>query len=144
MFSFIYRWFPSRLLDRPFSFESNGEKMTHIEVGEVGERMATAYLRRMGCKVLYRNYRGPKGGELDIVVRDGQLLCFVEVKTRRSREGSRPLDAVNRKKQALIERGARSWLALLSHNEFQWRFDVIEVVLEEGAKPLVNRVEDAF
>ena len=106
--------------------------------------MAAAFLRRDGCKIIYRNYRGPRGGELDIVVRDGDLLCFVEVKTRKKRHGSRPLDAVTHEKQALIERGARSWLALLAHNEFQWRFDVVEVVLEEGVIPTLIRIDGAF
>lgn len=84
------------------------------------------------------------GGELDIVVRDGDFLCFVEVKARRRRYGSRPLDAVTSEKQDLIERGARSWLALLPHNDFQWRFDVVEVILEEGELPEVCVVEEAF
>ena len=118
--------------------------MSHIEVGEIGERMSVAHLRRSGKKILYRNYRGPKGGELDIVARDRDSLCFVEVKTRRKREGSRPLDAVTPEKQELIERGARSWLGLLPHNEFQWRFDIVEVILEEGELPVIHVVEEAF
>ncbi|MEO1856871.1 MAG: YraN family protein [Rubritalea sp.] len=144
MLSFLYRCLPSKLLDRPFSFKVRGVKMSHIEVGEIGERMSVAHLRRSGKKILYRNYRGPKGGELDIVARDRDSLCFVEVKTRRKREGSRPLDAVTPEKQELIERGARSWLGLLPHNEFQWRFDIVEVILEEGELPVIHVVEEAF
>lgn len=131
-------------MDRPFSFEVNGQRLSHIELGAVGERIAVAQLRRMGKKIIYRNYRGPKGGELDIVARDRKYLCFIEVKTRRRRFGSRPLDAVTLEKQDLIERGARSWLALLPHNDFQWRFDVVEVILEEGELPQVCLVEAAF
>lgn len=144
MFSLIYRYLPSRLLDRPFCFEQGDRRLSHIEIGEIGERMAVTYLRRSGKKVLYRNYRGPKGGELDIVARDRNFLCFVEVKARRRRSGSRPLDAVTPEKQDLIERGARSWLALLPHNDFQWRFDVVEVILEEGELPEICVVEEAF
>lgn len=142
--SIIYRHLPNKLLDRPFYFDVRGRRLSHIEVGEIGERIAVAYLRRSGRKVLYRNYRGPKGGELDIVARDRDFLCFVEVKARRRRLGSRPLDAVTPEKQELIERGARSWLALLPHNDFQWRFDVVEVILEEGELPEVCVVEEAF
>ena len=144
MLSLIYRYLPSRLLDRPFCFEKKGKRLSHIEIGEIGERMAVAFLRRSGKKILYRNYRGPKGGELDIVARDRHFLCFVEVKARRRRSGSRPLDAVTPEKQDLIERGARSWLALLPHNDFQWRFDVVEVILEEGELPEICVVEEAF
>lgn len=115
-----------------------------MKLGELGERIAVRQLEATGCKVLYRNFRGPKGGELDIVARDGEVLCFVEVKTRRRRGYGRPLDAVNPAKQELIERGARAWLSLLKDNEFLWRFDVVEVILEEGKRPDVTVVKDAF
>lgn len=136
---------PSRALSRSFSFQlTNGERRSHIELGNLGEKMARQYLRRQGRKILYCNYRGPKGGELDIVARDGEVLTFIEVKTRRKRAESRPLDAVTLEKQHLIERGARAWLALLPDNEFLWRFDVVEVVLEEGKRPQICVVDDAF
>ena len=118
--------------------------MTHIELGRAGEQSAVGYLRDKGCKVVYRNYRGPRGGELDIVAREKDVLCFIEVKTRRKREGSRPLDAVNLAKQKLIERGANAWLALLPTTDFIWRFDVIEVILENGVPPHVVHVKNAF
>lgn len=140
----LYSILPSPLLDLPFHFLVDGEKRSHIQLGALGENMAVAFLRREGVKVLYRNYRGPKGGELDVVVRDHDTLCFVEVKTRKRRAGSRPLDAVNVAKQELIERGARAWLKLLPDNDFCWRFDVVEVVLEEHALPQLCWVKDAF
>ena len=57
----------------------DGTFLTTKEIGDLGERIACAWLRAHGCKVLYRNFRGPKGGELDIVARDGKVLAFVEV-----------------------------------------------------------------
>ncbi len=81
---------------------------------------------------------------MDIVARDGKLLMFVEVKTRREGSKIRGLDAVNREKQQLIERGANAWLKSLGTRDLPWRFDVIEVYLEEGKKPRVNHVKDAF
>ena len=56
----------------------------------------------------------------------------------------RPLDAVDQAKQELIERGANSWLKLLKTRNIPWRFDVIEVIVEEGRLPRVNRVENVF
>ncbi|MFC4994170.1 YraN family protein [Rubritalea tangerina] len=144
MMRWLWGWVPNRLLDRAFYFERGGEVLSSGEVGVLGERIAVAYLRRMGRKVLYRNYRGPRGGEIDIIVRDGEVLCFVEVKARRRREGSRPLDAVGKEKQDLIERGARAWLKLLPDTDFVWRFDVVEVVLEDGEVPEVTVVDEAF
>lgn len=95
-------------------------------------------------KILYRNFRAPRGGEVDIVAREGRSLLFTEVKTRRAGGPGRPLEAVNENKRRLIRRGANEWLRLLGTREIPWRFDVIEVVLEEGEKPRIHRVENAF
>ncbi len=81
---------------------------------------------------------------MDIVARDEKLLLFVEVKTRREGSKIRGLDAVGREKQALIERGANSWLKRLRTRDLPWRFDVIEVNVEDGRKPRINHVKDAF
>jgi putative endonuclease len=106
--------------------------------------VATAWLRSKRCKILARNFRGPRKGEVDIVARDRKLLLFVEVKTRREGARIRGLDAVGRDKQSLIERGANAWLKQLGTRNIPWRFDVIEVVVEDGKKPSINHVKDAF
>ena len=113
-------------------------------IGRHGERIAVSWLRSTGHKILSRNYRGPKGGEVDIIAREGKLLLFIEVKTRTAGQDIRPLDAVNREKQALIERGARHWITQLGHPQPAWRHDVLEIILEEGEKPQINQVRDAF
>ena len=94
--------------------------------------------------MLARNFKGRKGGEVDIVARERGLLLFVEVKTRRKGAAVRGLSAVNRRKRALIERGANEWLRRLGHRSLPWRFDVIEVEVEEGKLPQVTRIENVF
>ena len=142
--SFFCKHF-SRLLNTPCRLNGRGGvRLSQNEIGDLGERIACAHLRGEGCKVLYRNYRGPKGGELDIVVRDGDTLAVVEVKTRTRKGYGRPLDAVNVAKQELIERGANSWLHLLGRRDLPWRFDVVEIILTEGELPEVTVVNDAF
>jgi putative endonuclease len=121
----------------------NGE-LDHLAIGELGERIAAAWLRGRGRKVLCRNFEAPHGGEIDIVARDGEVLCFVEVKTRTSRAFGRPLDAVDESKQRLQRRGADEWLRMLGRRDIPWRFDVVEVILEDGVRPDVNLVENAF
>jgi len=106
--------------------------------------VATDWLRAHGCRILARNYKGPRRGEVDIIARDGKLLLFVEVKTRHTDTRIRPLDAVDKTKQALIERGANAWLKQLGTRNLPWRFDVIEIYVEEGKKPRINQVRDAF
>ncbi|MBC8126466.1 MAG: YraN family protein [Gloeobacteraceae cyanobacterium ES-bin-144] len=113
-------------------------------IGDYGERVAIDWLRSNRCKILARNYKGPHRGEVDIIARHGKLLLFVEVKTRRDDTKIRPLDAVNKAKQALIERGANAWLKRLGTRELPWRFDVIEIYVKEGEKPRINQVKDAF
>jgi putative endonuclease len=81
---------------------------------------------------------------VDIIARSGKLLLFVEVKTRREGTSIRGFDAVGKDKQALIERGANSWLKRLGTRNLPWRFDVIEVYVKHGEKPRINQVKDAF
>jgi putative endonuclease len=135
----------SRSLNSPCRLTGpEGRGIGAAAIGELGERIARAWLRAQGAKVLYRNFKAPGGGEVDIVAREGRQLLFTEVKTRRAGGSGRPLDAVDRDKQRLIERGANEWLRLLGTREIPWRFDVIEVILAEGEKPLVRRVENVF
>lgn len=81
---------------------------------------------------------------MDIVAREGKQLLFIEVKTRKKDAMVRGLAAVNRKKQALILRGANEWLRRLGTRQLPWRFDVMEVEVSEGEKPVVARVENVF
>lgn len=83
--------------------------------------------------MLFRNFRAPHGGEVDIVCRDKTCdeLVFVEVKTRRTRDFGSPAAAVNLEKQQLIARGALAWLRLLDNPAIVFRFDIVEVVIDE-------------
>ena len=126
--------------------------MTSQAIGDHGEKIAAKYLQSIGWKLLYRNFRAPKGGEVDLVFRGGEtreLLVFAEVKTRTRRDFGRPIRAVNSEKKALITRGATEWLRLLGkevdpetnqdlRREISWRYDVVEIVLEEGKRPHIN------
>ncbi len=132
--------------------------MRSQEIGDLGEKIAAKYLQSRGWKLLYRNFQAPKGGEVDLVFRGGDqrnLLIFAEVKTRTRRDFGRPLRAVNQEKQALIIRAASQWMHLLGaefqlehqqdlRRQISWRYDVVEIVLEEGLLPDINLVENAF
>ena len=93
--------------------------------------------------MLYRNYRAPKGGEVDLVCRDGDTLVFAEVKTRSSEAFGTPAEAVTRSKQHLIARGALAWLRLLGNPDIPFRFDIIEIRMT-GKKPEINVIRNAF
>ena len=144
--SFIRRiilWWRCSLRSR-VRLEIGGLRMTNAEIGDAGEKLAAKWLRRHGRKVLYRNFSGPKGGEVDIVCRHLDTLAFVEVKTRTSEKFGRPADAVNQEKQRLIQRGATEWLRMLNRPVLSFRFDIVEVILTEGERPEVRIIENAF
>ncbi|TDU72971.1 uncharacterized protein (TIGR00252 family) [Prosthecobacter fusiformis] len=121
-----------------------GHRLTYAEVGIAGEILAAKWLRRRGRKILQRNHDSLFGGELDIVARHGQVLTFVEVKTRSHTSLGRPADAVNAEKRRLLQRGALAWLRLLKNPKVAYRFDIVEVVLTPGQVPAINVIENAF
>jgi putative endonuclease len=116
-----------------------------IRLGRQGECLAVKFLRANGFRILYRNFRAPHGGEIDIVCRDRDLntLVFVEVKTRSSDYFGAPSLAVNREKQRLITRGALAWLRLLDNPDVLFRFDIVEIVMQEKV-PSIRLIRDAF
>jgi putative endonuclease len=116
----------------------------HLRLGTRGEKLACRFLRKSGYKILYRNFRGRSGGEIDIVCRDHDTLVFVEVKTRTREDFGRPFDAVDRKKQTRIARGGLAWLRLLDDPDILFRFDVVEVIIPENAAPRLELLRNAF
>jgi putative endonuclease len=116
----------------------------HLKRGATGEKLACRYLRRQGCKILYRNFRGRSGGEIDIVCRDGDTLVFVEVKTRSREDFGRPVEAVGLEQQKRISRGALAWLRMLDDPDILFRFDVVEVMMTEDTAPRVEHIRNAF
>jgi putative endonuclease len=114
-------------------------------LGREGERLAARYLKTQHYRILYRNFRAPHGGEVDLVCRDKtcDALAFVEVKTRRSLAYGTPGEAVTREKQKLIARGALTWLRMLDHPDIPCRFDIVEIVIEESG-PSFHLIKDAF
>src|SRR3982074_2291204 len=116
----------------------------HLRLGTRGENLACRFLRRNGYKILYRNFRGRTGGEIDIVCRERDTLVFVEVKTRTREDFGRPLDSAHRDKRKRISRGGLAWLRLLDNPDILFRFDVVEVIIAEGAAPRLELVRNAF
>ena len=127
-----------------FSRLKASSKPPHLQRGTRGENLACRYLRRNGYKILFRNFRGHSGGEIDVVCRDNDTLVFVEVKTRTREDFGRPLEAVKRQKQKQISRGGLAWLRMLDNPDILFRFDVVEVILADDAKPRMEIIKNAF
>jgi putative endonuclease len=114
----------------------------HLTLGLQGERIAATYLRKNGYRVLYRNFRSKRGGEIDLICRDCETLVFVEVKTRATDVFGPPHYAVTLKQQDRLIRGAKEWLRMLSNPRVSYRFDVVEVLMRPF--PVVNLIRGAF
>jgi putative endonuclease len=127
-----------------FSHWRTSPKSGHLWRGARGETLACHYLKRNGYKVLFRNFRGRSGGEIDIVCRDNDTLVFVEVKTRGCEDFGRPVEAIDPEKRKRISRGALAWLRMLDNPDILFRFDVVEVLIADGTKPRVELIKNAF
>jgi len=120
-----------------------GAEPEHLRRGRLGERAAKRHLKKTGLKFLYANYRTTKG-EIDLIFRDGGALVFVEVKTRSSESWTRPAAAVNADKQRKLIATARNYLRLLHNPEIAYRFDIVEVLLNDGEVAEIRHQPNAF
>jgi len=113
-------------------------------LGAAGEELAVDFLRRQRYVIVTRNFRC-KGGEVDVIARDGKTLVFVEVKTRRNLSYGVPQLAVTPFKQRQISKAALTWLAKNKLLDAVARFDVIAVQFKEaGAHQILACVSHAI
>ncbi len=117
------------------------------KIGNKGEKIAARHLKRLGYKILRRNY-APFDNEIDIIAEDREHIIFVEVKTRSTDKMSayeaRPASAVTEDKQRRIISTAKYYVGGLDRKK-KLRFDVIEVYLDKKGKPAeVIHMENAF
>jgi putative endonuclease len=113
-------------------------------LGRLGERLAAEHLERRGCAIVGRNHR-TRFGELDLIAMDGDILVFVEVKTRRG--SGCPWDALHDAKRAQVRRMARAYLAEVPDRPrcAGLRFDAIGVVIDgRGRLTRLDHLEGAF
>ena len=116
----------------------------HLQTGRRGEEEAYFHLRRLGYVIVARNYRTPRHrSELDLIGWDGEVLCFIEVKTRSAR-GLYPAEAaVDFEKQRDLSKVARTFLRK-THDDPPCRFDIVSVYLEPGLVPDIVLFKNAF
>ncbi len=118
-------------------------KPEHLRRGELGERAAKRHLQKLGLKFLTANFRSARG-EIDLIFRDGDCLAFVEVKTRSSEDWTRPAAAVDARKRRLISQTALDYLRLLKNPQVKIRFDIVEVLLADGAVREIRHLPNTF
>jgi len=116
----------------------------HQRTGRRGEEDAYFHLRTLGYVMVARNFRSPRcRGEIDLIGWDGDVLCFLEVKTRTSHEVKTPEAAVDRHKRREVALVAREYLRRMPPS-CQWRFDVVSVYYDRpGARPKIEVFQNA-
>lgn len=112
-------------------------------LGQSGEAQAARFLKKRGLKIVTRNY-SCKHGEIDIIGRDGDVLVFVEVKTRSQESFGTPSSAVTFRKQQQISKTAHNYMVEHQISDVDARFDVISVLAPKGEKVRIEHIPDAF
>ena len=116
--------------------------MSNLSQGAKGEDIAVDFLMKKGYRVLTRNFRF-QHGEIDIIAEDGQVLVFVEVKTRRSLEYGTPEESISKRKRKLLRRTADGYMYTKKIEDRECRCDVIAIEYQNNI-PEIRHLVDAF
>ncbi|WP_306519474.1 YraN family protein [Gemmatimonas sp.] len=112
------------------------------EFGLLGERIAARWLMRDGWVLVAHRFRvGHR--DIDLIVRRGDDVAFVEVKARRDERFGGPVEAVHYRKQRELGRSARVWVDRHGSDTLRYRFDVVGVLVV-GQTVRVRHVPNAF
>lgn len=120
---------------------------SRVQLGRLGEELASGFLRSAGWGILAANYRCP-WGEIDLVARDGEELAFVEVRTRRTSTFGTPQESITRRKAERLVATAQHYLQ--SHvpendgADVLWRIDLVSIRLAGGTgSPHIDHIKHA-
>lgn len=116
--------------------------MKNKETGYAGEKLVAEFLESRGCEILCRNFT-IRGGEIDIVARQGEYVLFIEVKTRKKGSMVSGTEAVTQRKRQLIIKTAEEYI-YRTGCELQPRFDVVSIELDKGKISDIIYIDNAF
>ena len=114
------------------------------KIGSMGEKLAAKHLKKIGYKIIERNFK-LKCGEIDIIAKDGEYVCFIEVKGRTSNSFGEPFEDVDFIKQEKLRIVAEIWLNMHNLCSAKCRFDVVSIVFTQNYKvDKIEVIKDAF
>lgn len=114
----------------------------HINTGKEGEALAAGYLQQQGFQILHHNWRYSRY-EIDIIAVKNNILHFIEVKTRRTRDFGFPEESVSKRKIACLLKGGAGFLRQFP----QWKrvqYDVLSINLSTDKSPEYFLIEDIY
>jgi len=128
--------------------ENNGAAPSSTSLlGTRGETLAAGFLAANGYRLVVSNFKVPVGrnskgvqvtGEIDLIALDGDTLCFIEVKTRRSDEFVPVIANVDIRKQRQITRATKVYRRIFDVWEMPYRFDVVTILMPKHADPEIE------
>lgn len=129
------------------SQDTDSASFNSSTIGDIGEELAAKFLVKNGYRLVLANFKAPIGrnrrgasvtGEIDLIAFDGNVLCFIEVKTRSSDEFASPLAAVDLRKQRQIIRTAKVYRKTFHLTGISFRYDAVSIVLREKGSPEIE------
>lgn len=118
------------------------------KIGTIGEEIAVEYLEKNNYKILEKNFRYKRLGEIDIISWESDNICFIEVKTRSTLKYGLPRESVNFKKQKNIRRLAQIYINGHNMHDKTIRFDVVEIYIEKCQDKIILKevklIKNAF
>lgn len=114
----------------------------HLDIGKHGEEIAAAHLRQLDFEILETNWRHRRL-EVDIIAKEGNVLVFVEVKTRSYDYFGRPEEFVSPSKERRLAQAAAAFMEKTGH-DWAIRFDVVAVLKKKDGEFAVELFRDAF
>lgn len=112
----------------------------HNELGKWGEDLAADYLQHKGYTIIERDWKSGRR-DLDIVAKNGNVIVFVEVKTRRNSLYGQPEEAVDYRKLQSLQQAINHYIKF-RHISQEVRFDIISIVGTIGAEPDIQHIQD--
>ncbi len=126
---------------RDFAFTMNLFKSTR-QIGNLGEDLACKILKQHGYKIMARNFT-IRGGEIDIIARDKEILVFVEVKTRYGNEFGYAREAVTPWKLHYLKKAALFYITQTNWGERPYRFDLVAIDYQDG-QPVIELLKNIY
>jgi len=117
--------------------------MPKLQLGRWGEGVAADHLVLRGWTIVHRNFRAGRR-EIDLIASRGDVVAFVEVKTRSGPNFGHPLESITRSKRREIERAAEIWVTLHGVPRSTYRFDALTIVRGPRGLPVVEHLHDAW
>ena len=113
------------------------ENLAAVSIGNLGEEAAVKAIKKQGYKIIERNYR-TKMGEIDIIARDGEYTCFIEVRLRKNNDFGSPADTIDVRKQQKLIRTAKYYAAAKKIYDSPMRFDAVLINADARDGKLTN------